>query len=294
MKDFAMHALSARCKLGLAATATFVALGFAPPSARAQNMSPDAARPQTATARADAKQKAIPADANSTYVRDVLPIFMGKCSRCHNGEGMLYNWMNYKTAFGDRQEIKRRVWDSWKGKYFKQSMPAGSQEAQAMTEEERTIIKEWVEAGAAYGVASTDGSPKSKPERIEHGKRLFATVCALCHQPTGEGVPEKFPPLAGSDFLNSDKNRAIKILLHGRQGEITVNGRKFNNSMPSFPLGDEDIANALTFVYNSFGNSGKEVTPEEVKALRAEKEVAEAPGEPNQAVNVPREQSPFE
>ena len=50
---------------------------------------------------------------------------------------------------------------------------------------------------------------------------------------------------------------------------MVVNGLKFNNNMPSFPLTDEDIANVLTYVYNSFGNSGLEVTPEEVNALRA-------------------------
>src|ERR1051326_4613931 len=104
------------------------------------------------------------------------------------------------------------------------------------------------------------------------GKRLVAVVCSACHQTTGQGIPDKFPPLAGSDFLNADKNRAIKILLHGRQGEITVNGQKFNNRMPSLPFGDEDIASALTYVYNSFGNSGKEVTAAEVKAMRAQKD----------------------
>jgi len=61
------------------------------------------------------------------------------------------------------------------------------------------------------------------------------------------------------------------VLLHGKQGDIVVNGARYNNNMPSFPLSDEDIANALTYTYNNFGNSGKEVTPDEVKALRAEK-----------------------
>jgi nitrite reductase (NO-forming) len=59
-------------------------------------------------------------------------------------------------------------------------------------------------------------------------------------------------------------------VINGRQGEIVVNGLKFNNSMPKFPLSDEDIADALTFVYNSFGNAGMEVTPEEVKTLRGQ------------------------
>jgi nitrite reductase (NO-forming) len=83
-------------------------------------------------------------------------------------------------------------------------------------------------------------------------------------------LPNVFPPLAGSDFLNADKNRAIQTVLFGRQGEVVVNGVKFNNNMPSFPLNDQNIANVLTYVYNSFGNSGLEVTVEEVKALRAQ------------------------
>jgi nitrite reductase (NO-forming) len=70
--------------------------------------------------------------------------------------------------------------------------------------------------------------------------------------------------------LNANKSRAIKVVLLGRQGEVVVNGMKFNSNMPSLPLSDQDIANVLTFVYNSFGNSGLEITPEEVKVLRTQ------------------------
>lgn len=234
------------------------------------------------------------AEANSTYLRDVLPIFAGKCARCHNQQSVLGNWLDYKTAFGDRREIRRRVWDSWKGHYYKQTMPAGnSPESLSLSEEERAVIKEWVDSGAACGSPAAETSPGSKPERLEKGKRLFATVCSACHQKTGLGVPDKFPPLAGSDFLNADKDRAIKILLHGRQGQITVNGKTFNNSMPSFPLGDDDIASALTFVYSSFGNSGKDVTAAEVKALRAAKEDP-ASAQPTVVAHNSQESSPFE
>ena len=234
------------------------------------------------------------AEANSTYLRDVLPIFAGKCARCHNQQSMLGNWLDYKAAFNDRREIRRRVWDSWKGHYYKQTMPAGNgPEALSLSAEERALIKEWVDSGAACGSPAAETNPSSKPERLEKGKRLFATVCAACHQSTGMGIPDKFPPLAGSDFLNADKNRAIKILLHGRQGEITVNGRKFNNSMPSFPLSDDEIASALTFVYSTFGNSGKDVTATEVKTMRAEKEEA-TPAQPAVVAHNATEQSPFE
>jgi mono/diheme cytochrome c family protein len=198
---------------------------------------------------------------------------MGKCSRCHNEEQarFVYNWLDFQSAYADRWEIKRRVWDSWKGTYFKEAMPiANSPESLTLTDEERLTILNWVGSGAHRGVALPQGPPKSKVEKIELGRRLFTSICAACHQPTGKGLPNVFPPLAGSDFLNADKNRAIKIVINGRQGEVIVNGRKFNNSMPKFPFSDDDIANVLTFVYSSFGNAGLEVTPEEVKFLRTQ------------------------
>jgi nitrite reductase (NO-forming) len=118
-------------------------------------------------------------------------------------------------------------------------------------------------------------------------------VCAACHQPNGLGIPGRFPPLAGSDFLNSDKHRAIKIVVNGLQGEVTVNGQKFNNSMPKFPLSDGQIASALTFVYNSFGNSGKDVTPAEVSSVRTEPGNA-IDGVQASAAKGPAEKNPYE
>jgi len=194
-----------------------------------------------------------------TYLQDVVPIVMGKCYRCHNQQTtFLNNWLDYGTAYADRAELKRRIWDSWKGAYFKQSMPiANSPESDAITDEERTVLKQWVERGALYGVPPTDINPHSKAERIEAGRKLFTTICAACHQPTGQGLPNRFPPLAGSDFLNSDKRRAIQVVINGLQGEVVVNGLKFNNIMPQLPLSDAQVAAALTYVYNSFGNSGQ-------------------------------------
>ena len=235
----------------------FFAVALAPNSA--------AADPGQATAVSTA-----PAS-SPTFLRDIQPIFMGNCSRCHNQQSrFVYNWLDYKTAFADRWEIKRRIWDSWKGAYYKEVMPiANSPESLALTDAERQTVRNWVESGAAQGSAATGDVAKSKTERIQIGKRLFTSICAACHQPTGLGRPNQFPPLAGSDYLNADKNRAINLVIFGRQGEVVVNGLKYNNNMPAFPLSDQDVANVLTYVYNSFGNSGLEVAPEEVKNQRA-------------------------
>src|ERR1043165_8923014 len=87
-------------------------------------------------------------------------------------------------------------------------------------------------------------------------------TCFVCHQVTGEGLPGQIPPLAKSDFLMGDKERSIRFVLRGQTGEIVVNGKKFNGTMaPLNNLSDDEVANALTYVRNSFGNSGDAVTP---------------------------------
>ncbi|WP_417444305.1 copper-containing nitrite reductase [Joostella sp.] len=105
-------------------------------------------------------------------------------------------------------------------------------------------------------------------DQMEFGKQTYMHTCFACHQPEGQGIDGVFPPLAMSDYLNADVNRAIDIVLHGKQGEITVNGEKYNSVMTSQTLTDEEVANVLTFVYNSWGNSKEVVTPEMVGKVR--------------------------
>ena len=103
----------------------------------------------------------------------------------------------------------------------------------------------------------------------DNGQALFESNCAACHQPTGQGIPGAFPPLAGSDFLLADKQRAIETVIQGRTGPITVNGQEFNALMP--PMGhleDEQIAAILSYVLNAWGNDGGKVTEDEVEAVR--------------------------
>ena len=100
------------------------------------------------------------------------------------------------------------------------------------------------------------------------GKAVYTKVCAACHQ-SGEGLPNAFPPLAKSDYLNADVNRAIKTVIKGLTGKVTVNGKVFNSAMPAqATLSDKEIADVLTYVYASWGNSKKKVTPAMVKAQR--------------------------
>ncbi|EID73898.1 nitrite reductase [Imtechella halotolerans K1] len=110
---------------------------------------------------------------------------------------------------------------------------------------------------------------KSLAQQITDGKNLYSRTCFACHQSEGQGIPGAFPPLAKADYLNANVNRAISTVLHGLSGEITVNGSKYNSVMTSQNLTDQEIADVLTYVYNSWGNNKTRVTAEMVKTERA-------------------------
>lgn len=105
-------------------------------------------------------------------------------------------------------------------------------------------------------------------QSADKGKVVYGKLCVACHQANGQGIPGAFPPLAKSDYLNKDVNRAIKGVVKGLTGPITVNGAKFNGAMPPAVLTDQEIADAFTYVYSSWGNNNTKVTPAMVKAQR--------------------------
>lgn len=137
------------------------------------------------------------------------------------------------------------------------------------------------EGGVAQAMPNEQAQPMkatSFAERMEQGKRLYGQNCMACHQAEGQGIPSAFPPLAKSDYLMQDKARSISVVLHGLSGKLMVNGKEYNGVMPSMALNDEQVANIMTFVRNSWGNKGDMVTPEEVKAVRGQPRAKTAQG----------------
>jgi len=115
-------------------------------------------------------------------------------------------------------------------------------------------------------------------DQVNAGKQLFNGTCSTCHQGNGEGMAGVFPPLAKSDFLAADRKRAISAVTHGLTGKITVNGKDYDSVMPPMAqLTDDEVANILTYVYNSWNNPGGRISAAEVAAVR-KTAVAPAPG----------------
>jgi mono/diheme cytochrome c family protein len=129
-----------------------------------------------------------------------------------------------------------------------------------------TIISILVSSGILFSFQDN-----TLEQSIKRGEEVYNTNCATCHMQKGEGMEGSFPPLAKADFITKDKTgkKSIGVVLNGLDGEITVNGKKYNVPMtPLNYLSDQQIADVLNFVRNSWGNKAKALTPEMVKAER--------------------------
>ncbi len=102
-------------------------------------------------------------------------------------------------------------------------------------------------------------------EQMAMGKAIYETKCIVCHQADGKGLKPAFPPLAGSDYLLTDKKRAVHQALNGSNGEITVNGEKWVGLMPQQVGSLDSAVNVINYILNNFGNNGGYITADEAK-----------------------------
>lgn len=104
---------------------------------------------------------------------------------------------------------------------------------------------------------------------MARGKDVYADFCIQCHMATGKGNGTTFPPLDGSDWLKKKRAESIHAVKYGQKGEILVNQKKFNGIMPPMGLSDEEIADVMNYVSNSWTNKSKKmVTAKEVSSLK--------------------------
>lgn len=104
---------------------------------------------------------------------------------------------------------------------------------------------------------------------IQKGKSVYTDFCVTCHKPNGEGTPKFFPPLAKSDYLVQHRVESIRGVKYGQKGKITVNGIDYNGLMPNPGLTDQEVADVMNYILNSWGNkSDKMVTVAEVVKVK--------------------------
>ena len=110
---------------------------------------------------------------------------------------------------------------------------------------------------------------KALEESMKRGSETYQDFCVSCHMPNGEGVTGAFPPLAKSDYLMNKRTESIKGIKFGVQGEMVVNGKKYFGAMTPLGLGDDEIADVMNYITNSWGNkNNKMVTEIEVSEVK--------------------------
>lgn len=104
---------------------------------------------------------------------------------------------------------------------------------------------------------------------VVNGKKVYTQVCLACHMADGGGVPHMNPPLNNTQYVLGDKTALIKILLNGFNEDVQINGKTYSNNMtPHANLSDQQIADVLTYVRNSFGNKASAIVVAEVIKVR--------------------------
>ena len=103
---------------------------------------------------------------------------------------------------------------------------------------------------------------------IKRGKEVYTDMCVTCHLPNGEGVPKVYPPLAKSDYLMEKREASIRAIKYGIRGKIVVNDVQYRGIMANLGLYEDEVADVMNYITNSWGNENlKMITEEEVKKI---------------------------
>ena len=140
------------------------------------------------------------------------------------------------------------------------------------------------------GCAEQPDTPEGRFEAL--GQRTYQNTCIQCHQADGQGIRGVYPPITQNEWVEGDEGRLIRLILHGMEGPIVIDGVTYDQRMqPLGRLTDDQIAAVLTYVRNNFGNDASAVDPDDVSKVRAHSdrdrpwradELWEATGIPNE------------
>lgn len=100
------------------------------------------------------------------------------------------------------------------------------------------------------------------------GASLYAANCQSCHQENGEGLKGAFPPLKGSQIVQSeDPKTFVTIIMKGYNGRVSEGYGVMPPIGTNNHLKPEEVAAIMNHERSSWGNQAKEVTVEEIKEI---------------------------
>lgn len=112
--------------------------------------------------------------------------------------------------------------------------------------------------GITFSITYFAGQDSALTKSMARGKEIYVETCIACHMGKGEGVKGTFPPLAKADYLITSPSKGIASIKFGLKGKIVVNGVTYEGMMPSPNLGNDEIADVMNYILNSWGNVSKQ------------------------------------
>ncbi|MFV8464344.1 c-type cytochrome [Flavobacterium sp. LB1P62] len=120
-----------------------------------------------------------------------------------------------------------------------------------------------------YFIATDTNKDKTVVQSQAAGKEIYTDFCIQCHGANGKGDAKNFPPLDGSDWLTKKRAQSIHAIKFGQSGEIVVNKKKFNSTMPAMGLSNQEVADVMNYIMKSWSNKqSKIVTEKEVATIK--------------------------
>jgi len=209
---------------------------------------------------------------------DGAAIFAAKCAACHqaNGEGAgpfppLAG--NADVTAADTSTIIATVLNgktgpiTINGKQYSGAMPAWRDQ---LSHAQIAAVLSYIRSAwtnKAPPVSEDQVALVAKPVMLT-GEAIFAAKCVRCHQANGEGTAQ-YPPLAGNASVTAaDPAPIVAIIVNGRTGPLTAEGKTFNGTMPTWKgvLSNPDIAAVATYIRSAWGNKASGVTEQMVAA----------------------------
>jgi mono/diheme cytochrome c family protein len=211
-------------------------------------------------------------------VPDGKVIFAARCASCHQATGLGGGPFpplagNSDVTAADTSAIIATVLNGKTGPItvngiqYSGAMPAWKAQ---LTNAEVAAVLTYIRSAwtnKAPAVSEDQVALAGKPVMLS-GADIFAAKCAACHQPNGQGS-DKFPPLDGNPHvILADPNDIVATIVNGRSGSLSVNGKTYAGTMPTWKgqLSNPDIAAVATYIRSSWSNKAGGVTEAMVNA----------------------------
>jgi mono/diheme cytochrome c family protein len=132
-------------------------------------------------------------------------------------------------------------------------------------------LKSLPQSGSPTAAVPPSMSPAQVGAILQSGAVLYKKYCVDCHKSDGQGIAPVYPPLAGNRAITTASAiNPIRIVLNGGYPPSTQ-GNPRPYGMPPFgpQFNDQEVADVVSYIRNSWGNHAGLVSAPEVSRYRA-------------------------